>query len=149
MPGAVYVLTADDIRRSGMSSLADVFRLVPGMQVAQVNANKWAVSIRGFNGVYANKLLVLVDGRPVYNRLYAGVIWDVEDVVLADIERIEIVRGPGGPMWGTNAVNGVINIVTRAATASAETTLRLSSATFDGDNASLVTTPFGVQVRPP
>jgi iron complex outermembrane receptor protein len=117
VPAAVYVITQDDIRRSGYTTLPDLFRLVPGMQVAQINGNKWAVSARGFNGLYADKLLVLVDGRTVYNRLFSGVLWDAEDILLEDVDRIEIIRGPGGAMWGANAVNGVINIVTRAATA--------------------------------
>ena len=113
-PAAVYVITRDEIRRSGMTSLPEILRLAPGVQVAQVNSNKWAISIRGFNAVYANKLLVLVDGRSIYYRLFAGVAWDTEDLVLDDIERIEVIRGPGAAMWGANAVNGVINIVTRS-----------------------------------
>jgi len=114
-PAAVFVLTHEDIRRSGLTTLPDVLRLVPGVDVAQVNANKWAVSIRGFNAFYADKLLVLIDGRSLYNRLFAGVLWDAETIMLDDIDRIEIVRGPGGAVWGANAVNGVINIVTKSA----------------------------------
>jgi iron complex outermembrane recepter protein len=112
---AVFVITHDDIRRSGMTTLPDVLRLAPGVDVAQINSNKWAVTVRGFNGLYANKLLVLVDGRSVYNRLFSGVVWDAEDLMLDDIERIEVIRGPGAAMWGANAVNGVINIITKAA----------------------------------
>ncbi len=112
---AVFVITQDDIRRSGMTSLPDVLRLAPGVDVAQINANKWAVSVRGFNSLYSNKLLVLVDGRSVYNRLFSGVLWDVEDLMLDDIDRIEVIRGPGAALWGANAVNGVINIVTKSA----------------------------------
>ena len=111
---AVFVITQDDIRRSGMTSIPDLLRLVPGVEVAQINSNKWAVSVRGFNGLYANKLLVLVDGRSVYNRIFSGVFWDAEDLLLDDIDRIEVIRGPGAAMWGANAVNGVINIVTKA-----------------------------------
>jgi iron complex outermembrane receptor protein len=111
---AVFVITHDDIRRSGMTTLPDVLRLVPGVDVAQINSNKWAVSVRGFNGLYANKLLVLVDGRSVYNRIFSGVLWDAEDLMLDDIDRIEVIRGPGAAIWGANAVNGVINIVTKA-----------------------------------
>jgi iron complex outermembrane recepter protein len=111
---AVFVITRDDIRRSGMTTIPDLLRLAPGVQVAQINANKWAVSVRGFNGLFSNKLLVLVDGRSVYNRLFSGVIWHGEDMVLDDVDRIEVIRGPGAAMWGANAVNGVINIVTRA-----------------------------------
>jgi iron complex outermembrane receptor protein len=117
VPAAVYIITQDDIRRSGFTTLPDLFRLVPGMQVAQINANKWAVSARGLNGLYADTLLVLVDGRTVYNRLFSGVLWDALDLLLEDIDRIEIIRGPGGAMWGANAVDGVINIITKAATA--------------------------------
>jgi iron complex outermembrane recepter protein len=112
---AVFVITHDDILRSGMSTLPDVLRMAPGIEVAQINANKWAVSIRGFNANYANKLLVLVDGRSIYNRIFSGVLWDTEDLLLDDIDRIEVIRGPGAALWGANAVNGVINIVTKGA----------------------------------
>ncbi|MBC8009548.1 MAG: TonB-dependent receptor [Burkholderiales bacterium] len=112
---AVTVLTNDDIRRSGVTSVADALRLVPGMSVGSVNANQWAVSARGFNGLYANKLLVLVDGRAVYSPNFAGVYWDAEQTMLEDVDRIEVIRGPGATVWGANAVNGVVNIVTRGA----------------------------------
>ena len=112
---AVFVITNDDIRRSGMTTIPDLLRLVPGVQVAQINSNKWAVSVRGFNGLYANKLLVLIDGRSVYHRIFAGVFWDAEDLLFDDIDRIEVIRGPGAALWGANAVNGVINIVTKSA----------------------------------
>src|SRR5260221_5426870 len=115
VPAAVYVITKADIRRSGLTTLPELLRLVPGVQVAQVNANKWAVSIRGFNNLYSNKLLVLVDGRSVYSRTFGGVFWDMQDVVMSDIDRIEVIRGPGGAVWGANAVNGVINVITRSA----------------------------------
>jgi iron complex outermembrane receptor protein len=115
VPAAVFVITQDDIRRSGMTTLPDLLRLAPGVDVAQINSNKWAVSVRGFNAMYANKLLVLVDGRSVYNRIFSGVTWDTEDLVLDDIDRIEVIRGPGAAIWGANAVNGVINIVTKSA----------------------------------
>jgi hypothetical protein len=98
-----------------MTTLPDVLRLAPGVDVAQVNSNKWAVSVRGFNALYANKLLVLVDGRNVYNKIFSGVLWDTEDLPLDDIDRIEVIRGPGAAMWGANAVNAVINIVTKTA----------------------------------
>ena len=116
VPAAVFVITHDDIRRSGMTTIPDLLRLAPGVDVAQINSNKWAVSVRGFNGLYANKLLVLVDGRSVYNRIFAGVFWDAQNLMLDDVDRIEVIRGPGAAMWGANAVNGVINIVTRATT---------------------------------
>ena len=112
---AIFVLTRDDIHRSGMRTIPDLLRLVPGVDVAQVNSNKWAVSIRGFNAMNANKVLVLIDGRSLYNRIFGGVFWDAEDLVFDDIERIEVIRGPSAAMWGANAVNGVINIITKAA----------------------------------
>jgi iron complex outermembrane receptor protein len=112
---AVFVITHDDVLRSGMMTVPDLLRLVPGVDVAQINSNKWAVSIRGFNGLYANKLLVLVDGRSVYTRIFSGVLWEAEDLMLDDVDRIEVIRGPGAALWGANAVNGVINIITKAA----------------------------------
>lgn len=112
---AVFVITQDDIRRSGMTSVPELLRLAPGVDVAQIDSSRWAVSVRGFNGLYANKLLVLVDGRSVYNRLFSGAFWDANDLMLDDIDRIEVIRGPGAAMWGANAVNGVINIVTKSA----------------------------------
>ena len=112
---AVFVITNEDIRRSGATSIPEVLRMVPGLQVARIDANKWAVSARGFNGRFANKLLVLMDGRSVYSPYFAGVSWDVQDTVLEDIDRIEVIRGPGGSLWGANAVNGIINIITKSA----------------------------------
>lgn len=112
---AIYVITQEDIRRSGMTNIPELLRLVPGLNVAQIGANKWAISSRGFNGLYANKLLVLIDGRTVYSPLFNGVFWDVQDTPLEDIERIEVIRGPGGTLWGANAVNGIINIITKLA----------------------------------
>lgn len=109
---AVFVVTRDDIRRSGATSVPEVLRMVPGLEVAQIDANKWAVSARGFNNRFADKMLVMIDNRSVYNQLYSGVFWDQTDVLLEDVERIEVVRGPGATLWGANAVNGVINIVT-------------------------------------
>jgi iron complex outermembrane receptor protein len=110
---AIHVITREDIRRSGQTSIPGLLRQVPGLQVAQINGNQWAVSARGFNGVYSNKLLVLVDGRSAYTPVFSGVYWDVQDTLLADIERIEVILGPGGSLWGANAVNGIINVVTR------------------------------------
>ena len=112
---AIFVITNEDIRRSGVTSIPEVLRLAPGIQVARIDSNKWAISSRGFNGQFANKLLVLIDGRSVYTPTYAGVYWEVQDVLLEDIDRIEVVRGPGATIWGANAVNGVINIITRSA----------------------------------
>ncbi len=110
---AIFVITQDDIRRSGAKTLPDLFRMVPGMEVATLPSGGAAVSARGFNGVFSNKLLVLVDGREVYQSALSGVFWDQQLVPLQDIQRIEVVRGPGATLWGANAVNGVINIVTR------------------------------------
>ncbi len=110
---AIFVITSEDIRRSGMASIPELLRLVPGINVGQINGNKWAITARGFNGQFANKLQVLIDGRSVYNTWFAGVYWDAQDIVLEDIERIEVIRGPGAAIWGANAVNGVINIITK------------------------------------
>jgi iron complex outermembrane recepter protein len=111
---AIHVLTSEDIRRSGVTNFAELMRMVPGMQVAQKNSSVWAITSRGFNSLRANKLLVLIDGRSVYSGLYAGVFWDQLDYLLEDIQRIEIIRGPGGTIWGANAVNGVVNIITKS-----------------------------------
>ena len=110
---AVYVITQEDIRRSGLTSVPDLLRMVPGMDVAQMNGSNWAISCRGFNSRFSTKLLVLIDGRSSYTPLYAGVWWDVQDMLLEDIERIEVIRGPGAALWGANAVNGIINIITK------------------------------------
>lgn len=112
---AVFVITQEDIRRSGATSIPEVLRIVPGLEVARINGNVWAISARGFNGQFANKLLVLIDGRSVYTPLLSGVYWDVQDTLLEDVERIEVIRGPGGTLWGANAVNGIINIITKHA----------------------------------
>jgi iron complex outermembrane recepter protein len=114
---AIFVITQEDIRRSGATNIPDLLRLAPGVDVAQVDANRWAISIRGFSDQHANKVLVLIDGRTVYSPSFSGVFWDMEDVPLEDSERIEIIRGPGGTVWGANAVNGVINIITTSAAA--------------------------------
>ncbi len=114
-PAAVFVVTQEMIRRSGATSIPEALRMVPGLQVARVDSNKWAISARGFNNRFANKLLVMIDGRSVYTPLFSGVYWGVQDLVLQDIERIEVIRGPGATAWGANAVNGVINIITKSA----------------------------------
>jgi iron complex outermembrane receptor protein len=110
---AVYVITREEIRRSGLTSIPELLRLAPGLEVARIDGTKWAISARGFNGRLANKLLVLIDGRSVYSPETSGVYWEVQDLLLEDIERIEVIRGPGGTLWGANAVNGVINIITK------------------------------------
>lgn len=112
---AVFVITQDDIRRSGVTSIPEALRMAPGLEVARIDANKWAISSRGLNNYLANKLLVLIDGRSVYRHLFAGVYWDLHDTMLEDIDRIEVIRGPGATLWGANAVNGVINIITKNA----------------------------------
>jgi len=112
---AITVITQEDIRRSGATSLPEALRLAPNLEVAQVDSHEWAISARGFNSTTANKLLVLIDGRSVYTPLFSGVFWDVQDTVLEDIDRIEVISGPGATVWGANAVNGVINILTKSA----------------------------------
>jgi iron complex outermembrane receptor protein len=112
---AIQVITQEDIRRSGATSIPEALRLADNLQVAQKNSHDWAISARGFNTDLANKLLVMIDGRTVYTPLYSGVFWDVQDYLLEDIDRIEVISGPGGALWGANAVNGVINIITKSA----------------------------------
>ena len=114
-PAAVAVLTSEDIRRSGATSVPDALRVLPGMYVARQSSNTWAVASRGFSGVSSEKLLVLSDTRSIYTPLFSGVFWDVQDYLLQDIERVEVIRGPGATLWGSNAVNGVINITTKSA----------------------------------
>jgi iron complex outermembrane receptor protein len=112
---AVYVITAEEIRRSGATSVPDALRVVPGIEVAQISSGIWAISARGFNSRESNKILVLVDGRSIYNNLFSGTFWDQNQVPLENIERIEVIRGPGATMWGANAVDGVISIITKTA----------------------------------
>src|ERR1700737_3957465 len=112
---AIFVITQKDIRRAGATSIPEALRMVPGLQVARIDENKWAISSRGFNGRFANKLLVLIDGRSVYTPLFSGVYWNIQDVMLEDVDRIEVIRGPGATLWGANAVDGVINIITKPA----------------------------------
>lgn len=114
-PASIYVITGEDIRRSSATSLPEALRLAPNLQVGQLNAAQYAISARGFNNAIGNKLLVLIDGRTVYSPLFSGVFWDSNDVMLEDVDRIEVISGPGGTIWGANAVNGVINVITRTA----------------------------------
>src|ERR1022692_3988493 len=114
-PAAIYVITQEDIRRSGMTAVPDLLRMVPGLQIGQMQAGSWGVSARGFNGQNSDKMLVLVDGRSIYSPVDKGVFWDEQDTLLEDIERIEVIRGPGATLWGANAVNGIINIITKTA----------------------------------
>lgn len=125
-PAAVTVLSAEDIRRSGARSVPEALRDVPGVQVAQIGGGRWSVGVRGWGGRFSNKLLVLLDGRTLYSPLFSGVFWEALDVMLEDVERIEVVRGPGASLWGANAVNGVINIVTRKATATPGSTVAVA-----------------------
>jgi iron complex outermembrane receptor protein len=112
---ALFVITREDIASSGANNIPDLLRLVPGVEVAQINSNQWSISIRGFNSFYSNKVLALIDGRALYQPSFSGVLWDMQDLPLEDVERIEVIRGPGGTVWGANAMNGVINIITRRA----------------------------------
>lgn len=112
---AIYVISADDISRSGATTLPELLRSVPGLHVARIDANKWSVASRGFGGRFSNKLLVLIDGRNIYDPAFAGVYWETTDILLHDVERIEVIRGPGATLWGTNAVNGVINVISKSA----------------------------------
>ena len=128
---AVFVITQDDIRRSGATSIPDALRMAPGVQVERIGTDKWAVSIRGFNGLYDNKLQVLMDGRSVYSPLFSGVLWEQIDTLMEDIERIEVIRGPAAVSWGSNAVNGVINIITKKAADTQGTLLTAGGGSFE------------------
>ena len=132
---AVYVVTQEDIRRSGMTTVPELLRLVPGVQVAQINSNKWAIALRGFNNLFADKVLVLIDGRTMYDRLNSGVFWESLDLPLDLVDRIEVIRGPGGATWGANAVNGVINIITKSAGSTPGPAATVRIGTFDGTHA--------------
>jgi len=114
-PAAIYVITQEDIRRSGATSIPEALRMAPGVEVARVDSNTWSLGVRGFESALSRSVLVLIDGRSVYTPLFAGVYWQVQDTLLEDIERIEVIRGPGGTIWGANAVNAVINIITKRA----------------------------------
>ncbi len=121
---AVFVITQEDIRRSGVTSIPEALAMAPGLHVARITSNKWAISARGFGGYTSNKLLVLMDGRSLYTPAYSGTWWDSQNTLLEDVERIEVIRGPGGTIWGANAVNGVINIITKKAQTTEGTLLR-------------------------
>jgi iron complex outermembrane receptor protein len=112
---AIFVISQEDIHRSGASTIPDVLRMAPGLEVVKINANKWAISVRGFNDQYSSKLLVMIDGRTLYSPIFSGVYWQREDTLLEDVDRIEVIRGAGAAIWGSNAVNGVINIITKKA----------------------------------
>lgn len=139
---AVYVITQEDIRRMGVTSIPEALRLAPGLHVARINGRTWAISARGFNSVFSNKLLVLMDGRSLYTPLFSGVWWD-QDVMLEDVDRIEVIRGPAAAIWGANAVNGVINIITRRAD---QTRGNLLSATVGSEDRSITRFRHGGEV---
>src|SRR5688572_4845574 len=128
---AIEVITGDDIRRSGVTTIAEALRLADGVHVARLNNGEWRISARGFNGSTPNKMLVMVDGRTVYSPLFTGVFWNALDYLLEDIDRIEVIRGPGATLWGANAVNGVINIVTRHTRDTQGTFVQLGSGNED------------------
>ncbi len=133
---SVYVITAEDIRRSGLQTLPEILRLAPGVTVTRTNAGTWAISIRGFTDEFANKLLVLIDGRSIYSELFSGVLWDTQQVAPDEIDRIEVIRGAAAAMWGTNAVNGVINIITKKVEATQGGSVTASSGTAGETNVS-------------
>lgn len=142
-PAAITVITQDDIQRNGFTSIPDALRMAPGMDVAQINASQWAVSSRGFNSQFADKLLVLVDGRSVYTPAFSGVFWELQDLMMDDLDRIEVIRGPGAALWGDNAVNGVINITTKSAS---QTQGALISTSYGTDNQSITDMRYGGQL---
>ena len=141
-PAAIFVITQEDIRRSGATTIPETLRMAPGIVVTQSGSNNWTVSARGFNDQFSNKLLVLIDGRTIYSPLFSGVVWDAQDTMLEDIERIEVIRGPGATLWGANAVNGVINIITKN---SKDTQGGLATAEY-GNQVGIASVRYGVKV---
>ncbi len=139
-PAAIYVITQEDIQRSAAASIPELLRMVPGVNVARIDSRKWAISVRGFNRPFSTKLLVLIDGRSVYSPLFSGVYWDIQDVMLEDLDRIEIIRGPGAALWGANAVNGVINIITKSAK---DTQGSIVSAVAGNEDEAIISTRYG------
>ncbi len=131
VPSAIFVITQDDIKRSGVTNIPDALRMAPGVQVERVGTDRWSVSIRGFNGRFANKLQVLMDGRSVYNPIMSGTMWDQQDTMIEDIDRIEVIRGPAATVWGINSVNGVINIITKKAAETQGTLLTAGGGNFE------------------
>jgi iron complex outermembrane receptor protein len=131
-PASLYVITADDIRRSGALTIPDALRLAPNLHVARADANQYVISARGFSDILTNKMLVLIDGRTVYTPLFSGVFWEAQDTFLSDVDRIEVISGPGATLWGANAVNGVINIITKRASETLGTYARAGIGTQDG-----------------
>ncbi|MEY2510710.1 MAG: iron complex outerrane recepter protein [Verrucomicrobiota bacterium] len=144
-PAAISIVTQDDLRRLGITTIPEALRSVPGLDIARIDANQWAVSSRGFNGQNANKLLVLVDGRSVYTPSFGGVFWNAQDTVLEDLDRIEVIRGPGATLWGSNAVNGVINIISKN---SKDTQGILASTSLGTEDQPSVSFRYGGQLAP-
>jgi iron complex outermembrane receptor protein len=142
-PAAIYVITQEDIRRSGLTSIPELLRMVPGLDVARIDATHWAITARGFNNQFGNKLLVLIDGRTVYTPEFGGVYWNVQDMPLEDLDRIEVIRGPGATLWGANAVNGVINIITKSAK---DTQGGLLSVTYGTEDQPSATVRYGGKI---
>lgn len=142
-PAAVYVLTGEELQRLGVTTFPDALRYVPGMETAMIDSSHWAVASRGFNGQFANQLLVMMDGRSLYSPAFGGVFWNVQDYLFSDIDRIEVVRGPGGALWGANAVNGVINIITKSAKETQGTIITGGGGSF---NQGMVSARHGFQV---
>ncbi len=142
-PAAVAVVTSEDLRRLGITTIPEALRTVTGMDVARVTANEWAVSSRGFNSEFANSLLVLIDGRTVYTPASAGVFWNGQDVVIEDLDRIEVIRGPGATLWGANAVNGVVNVTSKSAK---DTQGTLVSTSYGTEDEPAVTVRYGGEV---
>lgn len=134
VPAAIYVVTQEDIHRSGATCIPEALRMVPGVQVARINTNQWVVSIRGFDTKFADKLLVMIDGRSIYDPLFSGVFWDAPEVDMADVARIEVIRGPGGTLWGANAVNGIINIITKESRETQGNAVESSGSTTEGNS---------------
>ena len=132
---AIQVITGDDIRRAGITTLPEALRLATGVHVARFDGHTWAISARGFNISTANKMQVMIDGRSIYTPLFGGVLWDIQDLMLADVDRIEVSRGPGATLWGANAVNGVINIVTKPAAQTAGSLIQLGGGNLLGQTA--------------
>ena len=142
-PASVFVISGEDIRRSAATSLPEALRLAPNLQVARLNSGQYAISARGFNNAIANKLLVLIDGRTIYSTLFSGVFWDFHDIVLEDIERIEVISGPGGTLWGANAVNGIINVITKSAAATQGTLVGVTRSHHGGQETARFGGRFG------
>jgi len=146
-PAAQYVITEEDLKQMNVRHLADALRTVPGLQVSKISNNKWMVASRGFGEQFSNKLLVLIDGRPAYTTLFSGVVWDQQDVPIQDIKQIEVIRGPGATMWGSNAVNGVINVITKSSEETIGTKVTTTTGFTDGgENQTVIEATHGARL---